>query len=293
MSVKISQSSNTCGYCNNFNPDAKVCGNCHLVRYCNPECQRLAWRTHKTVCKPPENQSISIFTGYKLDKTIQTRAWTKAQVEEMTTRPTDFISRGKEVKSIPLDPLTLGLKKNQDKLMQLLKDEKYSELFDHIEAETDRSFKIDWLTLAANAAHVPMMMALVGVLIEKISQGQRSQGDIEEAIKWYYLGMHCTRLDLACNEDASTEDAVSSFAEKGEQLRQLLTEEQQKRYTSDAYKLKIIRAWVPQETHPSPKWLAYHGLMYLMGINTLKPQDQWFKLRTEKHRELTHSDKNS
>lgn len=291
MSVQKSQSSHTCGYCHNFNLDAKVCGRCRLVRYCNPECQKLAWKTHKTVCKPPENQTILHFTGFNYDnpQTIQTRSWTKAQVEETTTRPTDFISRGKEVESTPVDRLTLGLKKNQDKLTELLEDEKYSELYDHLEAETDLSFKIDWLTHAANAAHVPMMMALVATLIKKISQGQRSQAAIEEAIKWYYLGMHCTRLDLTCNDDASTGGALDVYSTGiGELLRQLLTEEEQKRYTSEPYKLKIIRSWIPKETHPSPKWVVYHGLMIsFMGTNTLKSPDQWFKLRMEKHHALT------
>lgn len=295
MSVQKSQSSYTCGYCLIYNPDAKVCGRCRLVRYCNPECQRLAWTTHKTVCKPPEMQTILHYTGLNCDKpqTIQTRSWSKSQVEETVTRPTDFISRGKEVESTPVDPATLGLKKNQDKLTELLKDEKYSELYDHLEAETDLSFKMDWLTRAANAAHVPLMMALVATLIKKIYQGQRSQADIKEAIKWYYLGMHCTRLDLTCNDDESTSGALDVYASGiGEQLRQLLTEEEQKRYTSDTYKLKIIRTWVPQETHPSPRWVVHHGLsLAFMGINTLKPQDQWYKLRLEKHRELANLDK--
>jgi hypothetical protein len=29
---------------------SKICSACKVARYCNPECQRLDWETHKAVC---------------------------------------------------------------------------------------------------------------------------------------------------------------------------------------------------------------------------------------------------
>ncbi|KAF8322674.1 hypothetical protein DL93DRAFT_2071580, partial [Clavulina sp. PMI_390] len=40
-----------CGYCRKTVPDMGQCSRCKLVKYCDKECQRLAWPKHKTVCK--------------------------------------------------------------------------------------------------------------------------------------------------------------------------------------------------------------------------------------------------
>jgi hypothetical protein len=42
-------STSTCTICNGS--DAKYCSLCHSISYCSPECQKLDWPLHKTICK--------------------------------------------------------------------------------------------------------------------------------------------------------------------------------------------------------------------------------------------------
>ncbi|KZV93516.1 hypothetical protein EXIGLDRAFT_717114, partial [Exidia glandulosa HHB12029] len=45
-----------CAFCEKVGPQAMpTCSRCKLVRYCSKECQKAAWKTHKLVCKTPND----------------------------------------------------------------------------------------------------------------------------------------------------------------------------------------------------------------------------------------------
>lgn len=49
---------NVCSFCNKINTSGKllqVCSRCKSTRYCNAECQRGHWKTHKKRCKELAN----------------------------------------------------------------------------------------------------------------------------------------------------------------------------------------------------------------------------------------------
>ena len=39
-----------CGYCGSMKDSLKACQRCGVVRYCNHDCQKAAWKTHKKFC---------------------------------------------------------------------------------------------------------------------------------------------------------------------------------------------------------------------------------------------------
>ncbi|KAF2143219.1 uncharacterized protein K452DRAFT_350326 [Aplosporella prunicola CBS 121167] len=40
----------TCSTCKKASPDLKRCAKCHTEQYCNRDCQKAHWKTHKKVC---------------------------------------------------------------------------------------------------------------------------------------------------------------------------------------------------------------------------------------------------
>lgn len=49
LTLDHQMATSTCTICNGSN--AKVCSSCHSISYCSPECQKLDWTLHKTICK--------------------------------------------------------------------------------------------------------------------------------------------------------------------------------------------------------------------------------------------------
>eukprot|EP00927_Polykrikos_kofoidii_P062765 TRINITY_DN57569_c0_g1_i1.p1 TRINITY_DN57569_c0_g1~~TRINITY_DN57569_c0_g1_i1.p1 ORF type:complete len:359 (-),score=65.66 TRINITY_DN57569_c0_g1_i1:395-1423(-) len=49
-----------CGAAGCNGPGAKLCTRCGSEAYCSAECQRKAWKVHKTVCKPAETPESAI-----------------------------------------------------------------------------------------------------------------------------------------------------------------------------------------------------------------------------------------
>ena len=49
---KFSSDQNKCSSCGTFSENLKKCSRCQLAQYCNRECQKKHWSTHKTVCHP-------------------------------------------------------------------------------------------------------------------------------------------------------------------------------------------------------------------------------------------------
>ena len=45
---------NKCSHCKCTKEGLKKCSKCHLVQYCNTNCQRMHWKTHKPFCNTPE-----------------------------------------------------------------------------------------------------------------------------------------------------------------------------------------------------------------------------------------------
>ena len=46
---------NKCSFCGKHSENLKKCSRCRLAQYCNRDCQKKHWNTHKTVCHA-ENQ---------------------------------------------------------------------------------------------------------------------------------------------------------------------------------------------------------------------------------------------
>jgi hypothetical protein len=279
----------TCAQCGKKEQEMNRCAKCRLVDYCSKECQKVAWKTHKVTCKAPQNIIIEDrdFSG-KPVQTFKAPIWDKKQIEvESATRNTSvFAKPRKNQPQKPVDPQTVGLKKNSKLIEQLLKQGEYNKIFDLIEAKPDcPPSTINWLQNAAEKGHVPCMFRLAILLTSKITAQDRSK--VEEAVRWYHLGIHCTWLDIACNEDSTTEAAVGEFQlSLGSLLVKTLTESERKTYFANEYIQKIISSWTPKESHPSPQWVADHGLNIFMGVNSLKPQKEWLRLRQEKHEQL-------
>ena len=53
---KPSADQNKCSFCGNYSGVLKKCSRCHSVQYCNRECQKKHWSSHKAVCHAPEQK---------------------------------------------------------------------------------------------------------------------------------------------------------------------------------------------------------------------------------------------
>ena len=50
---------NKCSYCKCRREGLKKCSKCHLVQYCDSNCQRMHWKTHKPFCNTPKRHESS------------------------------------------------------------------------------------------------------------------------------------------------------------------------------------------------------------------------------------------
>ena len=53
---KPSPDQNKCSFCGNYSGNLKKCSRCHSVQYCNRECQKKHWSSHKSACFPLEQK---------------------------------------------------------------------------------------------------------------------------------------------------------------------------------------------------------------------------------------------
>ena len=52
-----------CGWCSKTGSDLQRCAACKTVRYCDVQCQKKAWKSHKKVCSKPKPEKSSPETG--------------------------------------------------------------------------------------------------------------------------------------------------------------------------------------------------------------------------------------
>lgn len=291
--ARISAQQKKCGFCAKEGPDSKLCGRCRLVYYCNDKCQKAAWKAHKAVCAPPKKVNVVIRTGSGQEHTLRAKTWKREQLQETHTRRPDFLSTGRRVK--PPEPtheypVEKGLTQTDPQYLQeLLGNTNYAALLPYVRGEKDIAFKVEWMRRAAEEGHVPLMFELISAISDKMRRGATIDAEIEEAMKWSHIGMHCAQLDLACSDDQSAEAAIGVYGEAVvKPLFQLLSPEKRAKFRSSEYRLAQIRKWVPKETDPSPAWIARHGMGVFLGRNSLKPREQWHALRQARHHELTH-----
>lgn len=284
-----------CGECSKVLPkesNPQRCGRCRLVYYCSKECQITAWKIHKATCKKPEEVPMMYAQGIPTSlsdfKVGQVPQWDKKQIEaEQHTRDTTtlFKKLKNAKKQPPVDQKKLGFNKNKPSLDDLLKKGEYAEINKLLKLDSITPSERNWLRQAAELGHVPMMQRLTIILTSQITQQDRSK--VEEAVRWYHLSVHCTELDLTCNSDHTARAVLDAVHLLGHTLKAKLTQQEQATYFAKEYILKIISSWTPKENHPSPEWAAASGMDVYFGVNSVKPQNEWYQLRLAKHKELT------
>lgn len=280
--LSLNESSNAskfqCGQCNKpiDIEKASKCGKCRLVRYCSKECQTTAWKTHKQICKEPEQVTYIQVDGDAIER-ITTNVWDEKQ-----------ISAGKKPKkkTTIIDPASLGFKKNKTDMGTLLNDERYNEIRLHFDTDAITPSKMNWLRMSAEKGHVPLMLHLALILT---GQAKTDKSKTEEAFRWIHLSSHCIQLDITCCMDQVViEDRLNFIKNLEKAFKSSLPQEEFEKYFAKEYIHKIVSSWTPKENHPSPKWLmSFTSPMVAKGINALKPQKDWYRLRLEKHKELT------
>ena len=113
---------------------------------------------------------------------------------------------------------------------------------------------------------------------------------VRECMHWFLLGLHCTRLDVACNKDKSTAAAVDMLREyyKPSLLISQAT-------IDDAvgnllqFQKTVLENWTPEEKNPSPEWVADHGLQCSSGPISMISKEEWTAVRTKLHLEILAS----
>lgn len=316
-----------CANCETENPNAKICGRCRLIYYCNSTCQKAHWSFHKTICKKPEQGKFFCNVWNQGEREITTKEMSVKIHSEKDThqphaRPTgigalksgafeglsgnSFSYINKEDVVVFCEKYHLktnitklknegynGFKKiEEEKLESLLKKQDYIEILKYVWTEEDVEFKLKWLKTQAAQGHVILMFETSRAICELTNP---SKEIILEAFRWRTLGRIHTILDAACHGDNSVIAALG-FLTNYYPLEHLVfkyeKEIQEELMEKIQAQNKIIYEIQLKETDPSPKWVMYHGISCLMGQNTLAPEEQWLQLRTKKHQELVREFKN-
>lgn len=291
----------TCGHCHKQAPKMSKCGRCELIHYCNQECQKAAWKTHKAVCQPRLRNPIRMTNGEET-KRVNTYAWPSALVQESgagpaglarkkvsqaasalaQTGPSMFLTSERDVVSFAssFSPAPgkgyRGIQ--EEKLAILLEKQDYVGILKHIWAEKDLNKAIAWLKPRAEEGHVILMFELARTLGRlATSQKEHTPERLKEILFWFFRGLHCTRLDIACNTDPSTSAAVDMlrFAYGQFDFPPAMIEALDRKQIMK----EAIESWAPSENNPSPQWVVFHGIRMMLGTIQLKPADEWLSLR--------------
>ncbi|OJD31510.1 mynd domain [Diplodia corticola] len=80
----------TCASCGKVSDDLKRCAKCHSERYCNRDCQKAHWKTHKKVCAsraanaaPPTAKNLDVPITNPFTR-LTTRTWLHDRSERDT-----------------------------------------------------------------------------------------------------------------------------------------------------------------------------------------------------------------
>lgn len=313
----VSGISKKCGYCKQqpHEQQFRVCGKCQLLSYCSSECQKAAWRTHKQVCKEPLTSLVNVYKNLKNNRptsTLTWKAWKRDQLEEIGIGSQDFgknsskmarfigeqgihgtyaVEVAKDVigyilrSSRPTNEpskhkrASAKLEENGDKWLQ---KQDYVQIIKQLRVEPDGIQRIDWLRTQAKQGHPILMLELSFALL---SQNNRSKQDEEEAMQWYRQGLFCCYLDLACNQDETVKESISKLADFYYPASIPLSEIHQmnQKYLTEDFFSK----WEPQESHPSPEWMIYHGDAFSKyGLNRMRPSSDWLDCRRQRKAQL-------
>ncbi len=61
-----------CHFCGKLQPNIKKCSGCSFALYCNKECQRSDWNSHKNICQRVSNGNLKIVTNNMKKLNIKT-----------------------------------------------------------------------------------------------------------------------------------------------------------------------------------------------------------------------------
>lgn len=284
---------------------AFLCGRCKAVYFCNKECQKKAWKVHRTVCQEFINTTLSIQVTTQDGKTNETtkpvrilrtqgapngfqKAIGRVQVKPGST--VSFKSGNDAVGfSSSFSPKLIqelkreyqGLKNFKD---EFLKQSDYVSIMKCLWTEDDLDAKIKWLLGYAERGHPLLMLELSRALAQRGEKSGYSKKTAHECMKWYVLGLHCTLLDISCNNDPSTSAAFTVLKYNyGEFLKQAI-----KTLGDDleTFRETVFKEWNPSQLQSSPLWVTFHGMSKYLGSVSVINQDQWAETRLKKHYEM-------
>lgn len=298
----------TCGHCHKQAPKMSKCGRCELIHYCNQECQKAAWKTHKAVCQPRLRNPIQIASGDE-KKRVTAYAWPSELVRQTGAGPTGVAGKKVSQASAALlqtdQTISLTSEKDvvsfastfspekiatlkryqgiqEDKLSALLEKQDYVSILKHVWTEKDLNKAIAWLKPRAEQGHVILMFELARTLGRLANAKKEFTSDsLKEIFFWFFRGLHCTRLDIACNTDPSTSAAIEMLRFTYGQFdfpAAMIEALDQKTIMKEG-----VESWAPSENHPSPQWVIFHGMGMMMGEVRLKPAENWLSLRQAFH----------
>ncbi len=306
--------------CGKNNPEAKVCGVCKLVFYCNTICQKRDWKRHKVTCRPPQKLSVTTNfhneiegplsfsqtethkvwdqTAIKNEPTVNLTPPTFSETPETTnsramhtTVNADVIQFSSNFNMATIEKLGnggyVGLQTHAaGQFQHLAAIQDYVEILKCIWTEKNIDQRIQFLRPFAEQGHVIMMFELFRALgMEMLLKKDFSEDKIKEMMKWRILGQHCTIMDIACNNDPTCQAARSAlihyYTPILKEFKDHKVQEKMNGCMTKEAMETIIREWSPLENHPSPKWIAYHGMGVLSGTIDVKPETEWLACRQQ------------
>lgn len=309
-------SSRICSNCHKENPAAKVCGRCKLIYYCNGECQKTHWVFHKTICREPQKVNLR-YTTWDFDgKQTSAKVSMKIHSEEASQQPFTKQIGIPGIKSSAFKEMTgqnisvnaekdlvcftakyskdfvIQLRKHgynglstveSEKLEELLHAQNYSKILKFIWSEKDIEYKLKWLQEQASKGHVILMFEIGRATLEL---QKPSKDQILEAYKWRTLGRIHTHLDAACFGDTSLVAASSdltSLYNLDSLFQKFILVRDKKTFSANIQaQNNIIKDIQLKEGDPSPKWLLFHGMEFMMGVSTLAAPEKWLELRSNR-----------
>ena len=179
-----------------------------------------------------------------------------------------------------------------EKLDQLLKNQEYIEILNHLWTEGDYTKRINWLQKAVSGNHPLMMMELAYAHFLRSPTLETSQ---IKSIPLLAVAKMRLEMDASCTSDKSVFGGVSVGGNYEslifEALLQRNTEDELREHYSkhleeefmSFYELAkiLLYPFTQKEEYilPSPHWIFYHGLHAFMDISNEIPETDWDQIR--------------